>query len=360
MARLADAGRPGRCCRTPVPLGRGGPTCAPGWRCSAPSPPPTTASSSGSPARRDDGAARRLRRRSRCHRPCSTSRCTSRRRRRWLPSAGPRRRRRNVGGGRSCSASPPASATSSPRPVATPSTSVRRPPGRPCPTCRRVAEQVKAYASAAFGRVVAARAPSPAVAGGWDQGHRAAGERRPRSPAGHRPPGHRQGRRRDRCTSGCRTTSGGRPSTPPRRRVRRHRHRRHGAVAAPRRAGRHGRAGEWWRSCRAPSVRRRHGACRRRCSSARASSGQRSSIRLAVRPADGGHAGPRARPRPGRRRPRPRRLVPRRPPRRRRRARPAASLSDALRAATPNTACPPATGSGPHRISSRTGFVIVP
>ena len=36
------------------------------------------------------------------------------------------------------------------------------------------AEQVKAHAAKAFGRVVAAGRPSPAVAGGWDQGHRAA------------------------------------------------------------------------------------------------------------------------------------------------------------------------------------------
>ena len=38
------------------------------------------------------------------------------------------------------------------------------------------AAQVKAYAARSFGRVVAARAPSPAVAGGWDRGHRAAGD----------------------------------------------------------------------------------------------------------------------------------------------------------------------------------------
>jgi len=35
--------------------------------------------------------------------------------------------------------------------------------------------RVTAYAAESFGRVVGARAPSPAVAGGWDHGHRAAG-----------------------------------------------------------------------------------------------------------------------------------------------------------------------------------------
>jgi hypothetical protein len=38
------------------------------------------------------------------------------------------------------------------------------------------AAQVKAYAARSFGRVVAARVPTPAVAGGWDRGHRAAGD----------------------------------------------------------------------------------------------------------------------------------------------------------------------------------------
>jgi hypothetical protein len=37
------------------------------------------------------------------------------------------------------------------------------------------AERVRAYAATAFGRVVSAGAPSPAVAAGWDHGHRAAG-----------------------------------------------------------------------------------------------------------------------------------------------------------------------------------------
>jgi len=36
--------------------------------------------------------------------------------------------------------------------------------------------RVRAHAAASFGRVVGARAPSPAVAGGWDHGHRAAGQ----------------------------------------------------------------------------------------------------------------------------------------------------------------------------------------
>jgi hypothetical protein len=36
------------------------------------------------------------------------------------------------------------------------------------------AERVRAYAATAFGRVVSAAAPSPALASGWDQGHRAA------------------------------------------------------------------------------------------------------------------------------------------------------------------------------------------
>ena len=35
--------------------------------------------------------------------------------------------------------------------------------------------RVATFAAGSFGRVVGARAPSPAVAGGWDQGHRAAG-----------------------------------------------------------------------------------------------------------------------------------------------------------------------------------------
>ena len=37
------------------------------------------------------------------------------------------------------------------------------------------ATRVKAHAAASFGRVVAARVPSPAIPGGWDHGHRAAG-----------------------------------------------------------------------------------------------------------------------------------------------------------------------------------------
>jgi hypothetical protein len=36
------------------------------------------------------------------------------------------------------------------------------------------AERVRAYAATAFGRVVSAAAPSPALASGWDHGHRAA------------------------------------------------------------------------------------------------------------------------------------------------------------------------------------------
>jgi len=36
------------------------------------------------------------------------------------------------------------------------------------------AERVRAYAATAFGRVVSAAAPSPALAAGWDHGHRAA------------------------------------------------------------------------------------------------------------------------------------------------------------------------------------------
>jgi hypothetical protein len=36
------------------------------------------------------------------------------------------------------------------------------------------AERVRAYAATAFGRVVSAGAPSPALAAGWDHGHRAA------------------------------------------------------------------------------------------------------------------------------------------------------------------------------------------
>jgi Protein of unknown function (DUF2786) len=36
------------------------------------------------------------------------------------------------------------------------------------------AERVRAYAATAFGRVVSAAAPSPALADGWDHGHRAA------------------------------------------------------------------------------------------------------------------------------------------------------------------------------------------
>jgi hypothetical protein len=37
-------------------------------------------------------------------------------------------------------------------------------------------DRVRRYAASAFGRVVGARTPGPAVAGGWDRGHRAAGE----------------------------------------------------------------------------------------------------------------------------------------------------------------------------------------
>lgn len=48
--------------------------------------------------------------------------------------------------------------------------------GSPLPDLPARAEQVKAHAARAFGRVVAARVPSPAVAGGWDHGHRAAGD----------------------------------------------------------------------------------------------------------------------------------------------------------------------------------------
>jgi Protein of unknown function (DUF2786) len=48
------------------------------------------------------------------------------------------------------------------------------------------AERVEAYAANAFGRVVSAAAPRPALASGWDHGHRAAGRvdvGRPRLPA---------------------------------------------------------------------------------------------------------------------------------------------------------------------------------
>jgi Protein of unknown function (DUF2786) len=38
------------------------------------------------------------------------------------------------------------------------------------------AERVRAYAASAFGRVVTATAPTPALAAGWDHGHRAAGQ----------------------------------------------------------------------------------------------------------------------------------------------------------------------------------------
>jgi hypothetical protein len=45
----------------------------------------------------------------------------------------------------------------------------------PLPDLLARAERVRAYASTAFGRVVSAAAPRPALASGWDHGHRAAG-----------------------------------------------------------------------------------------------------------------------------------------------------------------------------------------
>ena len=148
-------------------------------------------------ARRGDGAARRLRRPTSTPRSCSTSRCTCRPPRRWPRCAGRRRRRRSAGGGRSCSASPPASASCSATPAATP----RPTPGRDGHAAARPAgrgrRRCASYASTAFGRVVAAGAPSPAVAGGWDQ--RAARRRRRadigRGRAGAGPAGSRRDRR---------------------------------------------------------------------------------------------------------------------------------------------------------------------
>lgn len=46
--------------------------------------------------------------------------------------------------------------------------------GRPLPDLPGRVAQVRAFASTAFGRVVAASAPAPAVAGGYHQGHQAA------------------------------------------------------------------------------------------------------------------------------------------------------------------------------------------
>ena len=48
-------------------------------------------------------------------------------------------------------------------------------PDRRLPDLPARAAQVRAHAAASFGRVVAARVPSPATPGGWDHGHRAAG-----------------------------------------------------------------------------------------------------------------------------------------------------------------------------------------
>jgi hypothetical protein len=45
----------------------------------------------------------------------------------------------------------------------------------PLPDLLARAERVRAYASTSFGRVVSAAAPRPALASGWDHGHRAAG-----------------------------------------------------------------------------------------------------------------------------------------------------------------------------------------
>ena len=45
----------------------------------------------------------------------------------------------------------------------------------PLPDLLARAERVRAYAATAFGRVVSAAAPRPALASGWDHGHRAAG-----------------------------------------------------------------------------------------------------------------------------------------------------------------------------------------
>ena len=48
--------------------------------------------------------------------------------------------------------------------------------GPPLPDLLARAERVRTYAASAFGRVVAAAAPTPALAAGWDHGHRAAGQ----------------------------------------------------------------------------------------------------------------------------------------------------------------------------------------
>jgi hypothetical protein len=48
--------------------------------------------------------------------------------------------------------------------------------GPPLPDLLARAERVRTYAASAFGRVVTAAAPSPALASGWDHGHSAAGQ----------------------------------------------------------------------------------------------------------------------------------------------------------------------------------------
>jgi Protein of unknown function (DUF2786) len=53
-------------------------------------------------------------------------------------------------------------------------TGLRRGGASRLPELPERADRVRAYAATAFGRVVAAAAPSPAVASGWDHGHRAA------------------------------------------------------------------------------------------------------------------------------------------------------------------------------------------
>jgi hypothetical protein len=48
--------------------------------------------------------------------------------------------------------------------------------GPPLPDLLARTERVRAYAASAFGRVVTAAAPTPALAAGWDHGHSAAGQ----------------------------------------------------------------------------------------------------------------------------------------------------------------------------------------
>ena len=169
------------------------PTCGPGWRCWPPSPRPTTASSSGGRDRTGPSPCSPASALTSRPRSCSTSPSTCRRRRRWRPSgrstpAATQRWRRAFLFGFAAhvadllAADPPGRRAPTPQAdrVAC------------CPTCRRVAPGSRQYATESFGRVVGARAPSPAVAGGWDHGHRAAGRadlgrRRVEGRRAHRP-----------------------------------------------------------------------------------------------------------------------------------------------------------------------------